>query len=236
MTQANDRQHRSILRGIARRAMLERGLLLDFAPQALAELDGIKGPAMRTEASTRDLGPLVWCSIDNDDSRDLDQLTVAEAMPGGATKILVAIADVDGIVKKQSALDDHAQHNTTSVYTGAETFPMLPEKLSTDLTSLNYESDRLAIVVEMVITGDGTLIGVNLSYHAAKNLDLDLDLDLDVVLEMGLFHCWNTDCGLIGLQFVKAHAKQDGTRPGPRPGRSPGRGRGSNLRRRNGLT
>jgi exoribonuclease-2 len=78
-------------------------------------------------------------------------------MPGGAAKILVAIADVDAIVKKQSAIDDHARHNTTSVYTGAEIFPMLPEKLSTDLTSLNYESDRLAIVVEMVIAPDGSL-------------------------------------------------------------------------------
>ncbi len=169
MTQTNDGQHRSILRVIARRAMLERGLLPDFTPQALAELDRIKGPAIQTEASTRDLRHLVWCSIDNDDSRDLDQLTVAEAMPGGATKILVAIADVDGIVKKQSALDDHARHNTTSVYTGAETFPMLPEKLSTDLTSLNYESDRLAIVVEMVIAGDGTLQGSDLYGATVRN-------------------------------------------------------------------
>jgi len=162
MTQANDRQHRSVLRSLARRAMIERGLLPDFSPQVLAELDGIKGPATRTEASMRDLRHLVWCSIDNDDSLDLDQLTVAEAMPGGAAKILVAIADVDAIVKQPSALDDHARHNTTSVYTGAETFPMLPEKLSTDLTSLNYQSDRLAVVVEMVIAGDGTLQGSDL--------------------------------------------------------------------------
>jgi VacB/RNase II family 3'-5' exoribonuclease len=169
MTHANDRQHRSILRGIARRAMLERGLLPDFPLQALAELDGIKGPAIGTEASARDLRHLIWCSIDNDDSRDLDQLTVAEAMPGEAAKILVAIADVDAIVTKPSALDDHAQHNTTSVYTGAEVFPMLPEKLSTDLTSLNYESDRLAIVVEMMISGDGTLQGSDLYAATVRN-------------------------------------------------------------------
>ena len=169
MTDTNDRQHRSILRGIARRAMLERGLLPDFSPQALAELDGIHGPATRTEEAMRDLRHLVWCSIDNDDSRDLDQLTVAEAMLDGAVKILVAIANVDALVKKQSALDDHARQNTTSVYTGAETFPMLPEKLSTDLTSLNHEADRLAIVVEMVIAGDGTLQGSDLYGATVRN-------------------------------------------------------------------
>jgi exoribonuclease-2 len=169
MTQADDRQHRSILRGIARRAMLERGLLPDFSPQALAELDGIDGPATRVEESTRDLRHLVWCSIDNDDSRDLDQLTVAEVMPGGAARILVAIADVDAVVKKHSALDDHARHNTTSVYTGAKTFPMFPDKLSTDLTSLNYGSDRLAIVAEMVIAGDGTLQGSDLYGATVSN-------------------------------------------------------------------
>lgn len=157
MTDTNDRQHRSILRGIAHRVMLERGLVPDFPLQALAELDAIHGPATRTEESTRDLRGLLWCSIDNDDSRDLDQLSVAEAMPDGAAKILVAIADVDAVVKKQSVLDDHARQNTTSVYTAAETFPMLPEKLSTDLTSLNLESDRLAIVIEMVLAGDGSL-------------------------------------------------------------------------------
>lgn len=157
MTNTDDRQHRSILQRIAHRAMLEKGLIPNFPVRALAELDGIIGPATRTEESTRDLRNLLWCSIDNDDSLDLDQLTVAEAMPGGAAKVLVAIADVDAVVKKRSALDDHARQNTTSVYTVAETFPMLPEKLSTGLTSLNYESDRLAVVIEMVLAGDGSL-------------------------------------------------------------------------------
>jgi len=157
MTNTDDRQHRSILQRIAHRAMLEKGLIPNFPVRALAELDGIIGPATRTEESTRDLRNLLWCSIDNDDSLDLDQITVAEAMPGGAAKVLVAIADVDAVVKKRSALDDHARQNTTSVYTVAETFPMLPEKLSTDLTSLNYESDRLAVVIEMVLAGDGSL-------------------------------------------------------------------------------
>ena len=157
MIDTADRQHRSILQRIAHRVMLERGLVPDFPLQALAELDEIHGPATQAEESTRDLRNLLWCSIDNDDSRDLDQLTVADAMSDGATKVLVAIADVDAVVKKRSALDDHARHNTTSVYTVAETFPMLPERLSTDLTSLNYESDRLAIIIEMVLAGDGSL-------------------------------------------------------------------------------
>ncbi len=157
MTDKIQRPQRSILRSIAHRAMLERGLLPDFTIAARRELDGIGGPATRAEASTRDLRNLIWCSIDNDDSRDLDQLTFAEAMPTGNAKILVAIADVDAVVKKHSALDDHARHNTTSVYTAAEIFPMLPEKLSTDLTSLNDDSDRLAVVVEMVIAADGSL-------------------------------------------------------------------------------
>ena len=157
MTNTDDRQHRSILQRIACRVMMERGLLPDFSVQAVAELNEIQGAVTKVEESTRDLRNIAWCSIDNNDSRDLDQLTVAEAMAEGAVKILVAIADVETIVKKQSALDDHAKHNTTSVYTAAQIFPMLPEKLSTDLTSLNFESDRLAIVIEMVIAGDGSL-------------------------------------------------------------------------------
>jgi exoribonuclease-2 len=169
MTDKSDRQQRSILQSIAHRAMLARGLLPDFSPDALAELEGIHGPAALNAESTCDLRNLVWCSIDNDDSGDLDQLTFAEAMPGGVAKILVAIADVNAIVKKQSALDDHARHNTTSVYTAAEIFPMLPEKLSTDLTSLNYESDRLAIVVEMVVAADGTLQGSDIYGAMVRN-------------------------------------------------------------------
>src|SRR5450759_2241817 len=169
MTDPAGRSHRLILQGIAHRAMLERGLVPDFPLQALAELDAIHGPATRTEESMRDLRSLLWCSIDNDDSRDLDQLTVAEAMPGGAAKVFVAIANVDAIVKKRSALDEHARQNTTSVYTVAETFPMLPEKLSTDLTSLNYESDRLAIVIEMVLAGDGSLQSSDLYGATVRN-------------------------------------------------------------------
>jgi VacB/RNase II family 3'-5' exoribonuclease len=154
---ANEKQHRAILQRIARRVMLERGLLPDFSVEALAELPRIQAPATLDSKQVLDLRGLLWASIDNDDSLDLDQLTVAEAMPGDKFKILVALADVDSIVKKGSAIDDHARHNTTSVYTSAIIFPMIPEKLSTDLTSLNFNEDRLAIVVEMTIGADGSL-------------------------------------------------------------------------------
>lgn len=149
----NSQQDRSILQNIARRAMTERGLQPDFSAQAVAELSRIHS-AQQEQA--RDLTHLLWCSIDNDESRDLDQLTVAE-VANGAVKIYVAIADVDSIVKKGSAIDDHARHNTTSVYTAALIFPMLPEKLSYDLTSLNFSEDRLAVVIEMQIASDGSL-------------------------------------------------------------------------------
>src|SRR4030042_189561 len=153
----NGKQHRAILQRIARRAMLERGVLPNFSVEALAELARVQAPAARDGEQVLDLRDFLWASIDNDDSLDLDQLTVAEAMPGDRVKIFVAVADVDSIVKDGSAIDDHARHNTTSVYTAAMIFPMLPEKLSTNLTSLNFNEDRLTMVVEMVIGGDGSL-------------------------------------------------------------------------------
>ena len=154
---ANDQPHRSILQSIAHQAMLDRGLLPDFSAEALAELERLQVPAAVAGEPVRDLKNLLWASIDNDDSRDLDQLTVAEAMPGDQVKVLVAVADVDALVKNGSAIDGHAQHNTTSVYTAAEIFPMLPEKLSTGLTSLNFNEDRLSLVVEFVVGADGSL-------------------------------------------------------------------------------
>jgi VacB/RNase II family 3'-5' exoribonuclease len=154
---ANDKQHRVILQSIAERAMLERGLLPDFSAEALAELAKIQTLAETDGEAVRDLRDLLWASIDNDDSLDLDQLTVAEAMPGDKVKILVAVADVDSLVRNGLAIDEHARHNTTSVYTAARIFPMLPETLSTGLTSLNFNEDRLSIVVEMVVSADGSL-------------------------------------------------------------------------------
>lgn len=145
--------HRALLQKLAEQAMYEHGLQIDFPPTALAELP--PAPA-KPNAHTRDLRQLLWCSIDNEDSRDLDQLTVAEALPEGRIKVLVAIADVDALVPRGSALDQRAQQNTVSVYTPTAVFPMLPVRLSTNLTSLNYQEDRVTLVVEMVVdpTGD----------------------------------------------------------------------------------
>jgi len=152
-----DTQHRTILQRIAHRVMLERGLLPDFSEEVIAEVGRLKEPAFAEERSARDLRELLWCSIDNNDSLDLDQLTVAASLPGGRVKVMVATADVALLVGDGSAIDGHARYNTTSVYTAAEKFPMLPDKLSTDLTSLNQDEDRMAIVVDMVLDGDGNL-------------------------------------------------------------------------------
>ncbi|MDA8085333.1 MAG: RNB domain-containing ribonuclease, partial [Nitrospiraceae bacterium] len=161
--------HRGALRKIARRAMLERGLLPDFPPKALEELSAMERSAHAWQGPRRDLRHLLWCSIDNDDSKDLDQLTVSVEMPGGMLKILVAVADVDALVKGGTAIDGHARHNTTSVYTAAEVFPMLPEGLSAGLTSLNPGADRPAVVVEMTVAYDGSLAGSDIYPAAVRN-------------------------------------------------------------------
>ena len=122
---------RTLLQQIARRAMVARGLDPDFSPAALLELAAIQGPAPTPGPATRDLRGLLWCSIDNDDSRDLDQLSVAEELPGGI-------------------------------------FPMLPERLSTDLTSLSFQADRVALIIEMVFDRDGGMTGSDV-YEALVN-------------------------------------------------------------------
>src|SRR5262252_3847772 len=168
--------HKSDLIEIARQAMVDRDLLPDFSPQVEKELSAIPGPMPVSGGSIRDLRSLLWCSIDNDDSRDLDQLTVSQELAGGAVKIFVAVADVDALVAKGSAIDDHARQNTTSVYTAAQIFPMLPERLSTDLTSLGEGDDRLAIVVEMVVDEDGAVAASDL-YRAWVNNKAKLAYD-----------------------------------------------------------
>lgn len=149
--------------------MFERGLLPDFSAAVLSELELLQSPASPNGQPLHDLRGLLWSSIDNDDSLDLDQLTVAEALPGGAIRLLVAVADVDALVKDGSAIDGHARHNTTSVYTAAEIFPMLPEKLSTGLTSLNLNQDRLAMVVDMVVAPNGELRSADIYRAIVRN-------------------------------------------------------------------
>jgi exoribonuclease-2 len=155
--------------------MLERGLLPTFSASVRAELLTLQTSAAAGggpdagASGIRDLTDLVWASIDNDDSRDLDQLTVAETATGDAVRILVAVADVDALVKAGSAIDQHARHNTTSVYTAAEIFPMLPEPLSTNLTSLNADQARLAVVVDMIIGADGAVQGAEIYRARVRN-------------------------------------------------------------------
>jgi VacB/RNase II family 3'-5' exoribonuclease len=144
--------NRGRLHAIARRAMRERGLQPDFDAAARAQAEATSGQADGGDGTVRDLRELPWCSIDNDDSRDLDQLSVADG-----AKILVAVADVDAAVAKDSPLDDHARTNTTSIYTAGGVFPMLPEKLSTNVTSLNPGGERLAIVVEFSVDPEGAV-------------------------------------------------------------------------------
>ena len=147
----------AVLQALAEHLMLLRGLEPHFPVDALNQLSQIHDPAPCPENCT-DLRSLVWCSIDNDSSRDLDQLTYAEFTEDKKT-IWIAIADVDALVRKGTPLDKHAQKNTTSVYTPTKIFSMLPEHLSTDLTSLNEGEDRLAVVVKITFTPSGESVG-----------------------------------------------------------------------------
>jgi exoribonuclease-2 len=151
-----DQSSLELLRQIARRVMRERNLLPDFSAAALTQTSSISAAARADGPAIRDLRSLLWASIDNDDSRDLDQLSVAKPLPG-AVQVLVAIADVDALVQRGSPIDAHARSNTTSVYTVAQIFPMLPEKLSTNLTSLSEGQERLAIIIDMTVDADGAV-------------------------------------------------------------------------------
>ena len=154
------------LQAAAREEMLAHGFHPDFPPQIQPQIASIRaakpvapGPAVK------DLRNLFWSSIDNDSSRDLDQIEYAEKQPDGGTRVLVAIADVDGAVPRGSAIDLHAAGECVSVYTGVETFPMLPEELSTDLTSLNEDADRAAIVIDISVSAEG-IVQSGQSYRA----------------------------------------------------------------------
>src|SRR5271156_3762540 len=144
------------LQAAAHEEMLDHGFHPDFPPQLQTQIAAIRaakpvapGPAVK------DLRNLLWSSIDNDSSRDLDQIEYAEKQPDGSARVLVGIADVDGSVPKGSPIDLHAADECVSVYTGVETFPMLPEELSTGLTSLNEDAERASIVIDISVTAGG---------------------------------------------------------------------------------
>jgi exoribonuclease-2 len=161
------RHDRQDLEWIADRAMRERGFEPDFPREVTAEVARLQAAA--SDPGARDLRQLAWCSIDNDDSMDLDQLSVAERPTNGLTRIWVAIADVDALVHKGSAIDRRAAQNTTSVYTAAKIYPMLPERLSTDLTSLGQDQDRLAVVAELVVSDEGAVSGAEVYRATVRN-------------------------------------------------------------------
>jgi len=147
------------LRARAREVAADNGFVADFAPDVRAQLARIESSSARAgdAAHIRDLRGLLWSSIDNRESRDLDQVEVCEPLPGGMVRLRLGIADVDHLVPKGSAIDQRAAANTTSLYTGVETLAMLPEELSTDLTSLLEAAERLAVVVDLIIDEGGTV-------------------------------------------------------------------------------
>jgi ribonuclease R len=146
------------LRGAAVAAMLKNGFEPEFSPEVMREVRSIHDPSDNPlPTDTRDLRSLPWSSIDNRESKDLDQIEVAERLPDGSIRIRIGVADVETLVPLGSPADEHAAKNTTSVYTGVAVFPMLPDRLSTDLTSLNEGEDRLAVVVEFDVAADGAL-------------------------------------------------------------------------------
>src|SRR5438270_91659 len=147
------------LQATAKEVMQEHGFQPDFPPnvsEQLAELSN-HPPQVAAGGDVRDLRNLLWSSVDNDTSRDLDQIEVAERGPNGEVKIMIGIADVDAFAPRESPIDQHAARETTTVYTGIRNFPMLPEVLSTGVTSLLQDQDRMSVVTEFVVDAKGNL-------------------------------------------------------------------------------
>src|SRR5579885_617566 len=153
----------------AREEMIHEGFDPDFPPGTEEQLAAVRArrPAA-PDGGLRDLRQLLWSSIDNDTSRDLDQIEVAERVAAGI-RILIGIADVDSDVDRGSPIDQHAAEQTTTVYTAVRNFPMLPEALSTGLTSLNENQDRLALVIEFVVATDGSIASSAVSRAIVRN-------------------------------------------------------------------
>jgi VacB/RNase II family 3'-5' exoribonuclease len=159
------------LQAAAKDIMQQYGFEPDFPPAVQQQLAQLRAqpPAIAAGGGVRDLRTLLWSSIDNDTSRDLDQIEVAERLPNGDVKILIGIADLDAFVPKQSAIDQHAARETTTVYTGVRNFPMLPEELSTGTTSLLENQDRLGIVIEFVVDSDGHVTSSDVYRAVVRN-------------------------------------------------------------------
>ena len=151
------------MREVARRVVRDNGFTIELPDELAASI-----PAEDPRAHARDLRRLAWSSIDNAESRDLDQVEVAEALPDGTLRLWIGIADVDALVPRGSPIDRHAALNTTTLYTGVETFPMLPEVLSTGRTSLLEAQDRLAVVTEVVVGPDGVLDDAQTQVYVAR--------------------------------------------------------------------
>ncbi len=159
------------LQAAAKDIMRQYGFEPDFPSPVQQQLAQLRAnpPALAAGGEIRDLRKLLWSSIDNDTSRDLDQIEVAERLTNGDVKILVGIADVDAFVPKQSPIDQHAARETTTVYAGVRNFPMLPEELSTGKTSLLENQDRLSVVIEFVVDGDGHVKSSNVYRALVRN-------------------------------------------------------------------
>jgi exoribonuclease-2 len=150
--------------------MVKNGFEPDFSPEVMREVRSLEDPSDDPlPAGTRDLRALAWSSIDNRESRDLDQIEVAERLPDGSIRIRIGVADVDTFVPLGSPADEHAATNTTSVYTGVAVFPMLPDRLSCDLSSLNEGEDRLAVVVEFDVAADGGISNTSVYRSVVHN-------------------------------------------------------------------
>jgi VacB/RNase II family 3'-5' exoribonuclease len=168
----NDPRSASInLQAIARQVMQAQGFQPDFPPETQKQLADISAhpPQLTPSDKVRDLRNLLWSSIDNDTSKDLDQIEVAERLPNGDIKVMIGIADVDSFVGKDSPIDQHAERETTSVYTGVTIFPMLPNELSTGASSLLENSDRPAVVTEFVVNTGGSISSSNVYRAIVRN-------------------------------------------------------------------
>src|SRR5579871_1199209 len=159
------------LQAAAKEIMLEHGFEPDFPSEVSSQLADLKNnqPQISANGNVRDLRSLLWSSIDNDTSRDLDQIEVAQGGTNGDVKIMIGIADVDAYAPKSSPIDQHAGRETTTVYTGVRNFPMLPEELSTGQTSLLENHDRMAVVTEFTVGADGNLTSSDVYRAVVRN-------------------------------------------------------------------